>query len=82
MSDEQLDNLKSLELVYLRITGFSLAIGFSGQIPIKMQDTTPPSPFAARGKKKKKLSTTVAITTNPQTCPTAVSGSLGMSWER
>lgn len=81
MSDEQLDNLKSLELVYLRITGFSLAIGFSGQIPIKMQDT-PPSPFAARGKKKKKLSTTVAITTNPKACPTAVSGSLGMSWER
>nr|WP_314499543.1 hypothetical protein [uncultured Chryseobacterium sp.] len=81
LSKEQSEYLKSLEVVDLRITGFSLAIGFLGQIPIEMQDTTPPSALAAKGKKKKKLTTTVTTTTNPQTGSTTVSGSLGMTWE-
>ena len=80
MSEEQLEYLRSLEVVDLRITGFSLAIGFLGQIPVDMQDTTPPSTFAARGKKKKELSTNVSTTTNPQTGATTVTGSVGIKW--
>ncbi|MDR6403612.1 MULTISPECIES: hypothetical protein [Chryseobacterium] len=53
MSDEQQVYLKELELVDLRVTGFNLAIGFLEQVPVEMQDTAPPSAFAARGKKKK-----------------------------
>jgi hypothetical protein len=81
LSEEQQVYLKELEVVDLRLTGWSLAIGFFGQIPIEMQDTTPPSTFASRGKKKKKLTTNVSTTTNPQTGATTVTGSLGMSWE-
>ncbi|GAA4154197.1 hypothetical protein GCM10022217_10930 [Chryseobacterium ginsenosidimutans] len=80
MSDEQQAYLKELELVDLRVTGFSLAIGFLGQIPVDMQDTTPPSTFASRGKKKKELSTNVSTTTNPQTGATTVTGSVGIKW--
>ena len=80
MSDEQQSYLKELELVDIRITGFSLAAGFLGQIPVEMQDTTPPSAFAARGKKKKELSTNVSTTTNPQTGATTVTGSVGIKW--
>jgi hypothetical protein len=81
LSDEQQVYLKELELVDLRLTGWSLAIGFFGQIPIEMQDTTPPSAYATRGKKKKKLTTNVSTTTNPQTGATTVTGNIGMSWE-
>ncbi|WP_330746765.1 hypothetical protein [Chryseobacterium sp. CP-77] len=80
MSDEQQVYLKELELVDIRVTGFSLAIGFLGQIPVEMQDTTPPSAFAARGKKKKELSANVSTTTNPQTGTTTVTGSVGIKW--
>ena len=81
MTAEQQEYLKGLELVDLRVTGWSLAIGFLGQIPIEMQDTTPPTAFASRGKKKKKLTTNVSSTTNPTTGATTVTGSVGMSWE-
>lgn len=81
LSDEQQDYLKSLEVVDLRLTGFNIAIGLLGQIPIEMQDTTPPSASAAKGKKKKKLTTSVSTSTNPQTGTTTVTGSIGMSWE-
>jgi hypothetical protein len=80
MSDEQQEYLRSLEVVDLRVTGFSLAIGFLGDIPVEMQDTTPPSKFAARGKKKKELSTNVSTTTNPQTGATTITGSVGIKW--
>ncbi|UKB82327.1 hypothetical protein LF887_15075 [Chryseobacterium sp. MEBOG06] len=80
MSEEQQAYLKELELVDIRVTGFSLAIGFLGQIPVEMQDTTPPSAFAARGKKKKEVSTNVSTTTNPQTGATTVTGSVGIKW--
>ncbi|MFC5872251.1 hypothetical protein ACFP3I_06625 [Chryseobacterium arachidis] len=80
LSDEQQSYLKELEIVDLRITGFSLASGFLGQIPIDMQDTTPPSAFASRGKKKKELSTSVSTSTNPQTGSTTVTGSVIIKW--
>ncbi|MFC5872250.1 hypothetical protein ACFP3I_06620 [Chryseobacterium arachidis] len=80
LSDEQQSYLKELETVDLRITGFSLASGFLGQIPIEMQDTTPPSAFASRGKKKKELSTSVSTSTNPQTGSTTVTGSVIIKW--
>ncbi|WP_185097122.1 hypothetical protein [Chryseobacterium sp. IHB B 17019] len=35
MSDEQQVYLKELELVDLRVTGFNLAIGFLGQVPVE-----------------------------------------------
>jgi hypothetical protein len=80
MSEEQQSYLRELELVDIRVTGFSLAIGFLGQVPVEMQDTTPPSKFAARGKKKKELSTNVSTTTNPQTGATTITGSVGIKW--
>ena len=80
MSEEQQEYLRSLEIVDLRITGFSLASGFLGQIPIEMQDTTPPSAIAARGKKKKELSTSVSTSTNPQTGSTTVTGTVIVKW--
>lgn len=81
LSDEQQAYLKELEVVDLRVTGFSLACGFLGQIPIKMQDTTPPSTFAARGKKKKKLTIDIDSEYNPTTGSTTVSGGLSFGWE-
>jgi len=80
MSEEQVSYLKELELVDIRVTGFILAAGFLGQVPVEMQDTTPPSAFAARGKKKKELSTNISTTTNPQTGATTVTGSVGIKW--
>ncbi|MDR6922843.1 hypothetical protein [Chryseobacterium sp. 2987] len=81
LTDEQNEYLSSLEIADLRITGFSLAIGLLGQVPIEMQDTTPPSAFAARGKKKKKLSVGITTTTNPQTGATTVGGNISYTWE-
>ena len=80
MSEEQVSYLKELELVDIRVTGFILAAGFLGQVPVEMQDTTPPSAFAARGKKKKELSTNISTTTNPQTGTTTITGSVGIKW--
>ncbi|WP_345201585.1 hypothetical protein [Chryseobacterium ginsengisoli] len=80
MSEEQQAYLRELELVDIRVTGFSLAIGFLGQVPIEMQDTTPPSTFAARGKKKKEVSANISTTTNPQTGSTSVTGLIGIKW--
>jgi len=80
MTDEQLEYLRSLETVDLRVTGFSIAIGLLGQVPIEMQDTTPPSAFAARGKKKKEVSINVSTTTNPATGATTVTGGGSIKW--
>lgn len=78
MTDEQIAYLKGLERVDSRIMGWSLAIGTLGQIPIEMQDTTPPA--AARGKKKKEVSVSASTTTNPETGNTTVTGTVGIKW--
>lgn len=80
LSEEQQEYLRSLELVDLRVTGFSIAAGLLGQIPIEMQDTTPPSAFAARGKKKKEVSASINTSTNPQTGATTLGGSIIVKW--
>ena len=79
MTSEQIDYLKGLEIVDSRLMGWSLAIGTLGQIPIKMQDTTPPQ--TAKGKKKKKLAITSSSTYNPSTGQTTVIGGVSMTWE-
>ena len=80
MTEEQQEYLRGLELVDLRLTGWSIAMGIFGQIPLEMQDTTPPTAFAARGKKKKELSTSVSTSTNPQTGSTTVTGTVIVKW--
>lgn len=80
MSEEQQSYLKELELVDIRITGFSLAIALLAQAPIEMQDTTPPSAFASRGKKKKKLSINASAGYDPVTGSTTVIAPTSITW--
>lgn len=78
MTNEQIEYLKGLETIDSRIMGWSLAIGTLGQIPIDMQDTTPPP--AAKSKKKKEVSVNAGTTYNPSTGTTTVTGSVGIKW--
>lgn len=82
MSDEQVDYLKNLEIMDSKLMGWSLAIGTLGQLPIEMQDTTPPkAALAEKKKKKKKLEVGMESTYDPSTQKTTPKGTVKMTWE-